>query len=186
MVSNFQSFGGAQLNHPKEDLFVTPLKPPENYSPPRVVISGVYAAAKQYRKYLLKIYTKHKVTDPSNREQLEKIQTLIAAVNVKAARSSAGKGLISEQCLVFSLFPNSDGSCELNGGVKGDLLDEGIFLKSLTRGHDTTEQLRQVARGIAPNNAFRLVGVSVKVLPATGMMASMWALRPRVPMEQRV
>ena len=186
MVSNFQSFGGAQLNYPKDDLFITPPKAPKSYSPPRVVISGVYAAAKQYRKYLLEIYTKHKVTDPSHREQLEKIQRLIAGVNVRAAHSPAGEGLISEQCLVFSLFPNSDGSCALNGGVQGDLLGEDIFLETVTQGRATTEEIRRVAQTIAPNNAFRFVGLSVKVVPATGMMGVMWALRPRVPVEPKV
>src|SRR5215469_2085852 len=116
MVSNFQSIGGAQSDIPKEELYITAARSPERYSAPRVIISGVYAAAKQYREYLLTIYTKHRITHPSNREQLQKMQKLIASVNVKAAQSPIGKGLISEQCLVFTLFPNADGTCELNGG----------------------------------------------------------------------
>lgn len=111
MVSNYQAFGGGQMSTARDELDITPPKPPSSYASPRVIISGVYAAAKQYRRYLLDIYSKHRVTDPSNVAQLEKLQLLIAGVNAKAAHSSAGNGLISEQCLVFSLFPNSDGTC---------------------------------------------------------------------------
>jgi hypothetical protein len=74
----------------------------------------------------------------------------------------------------------------LNGGVKGDLLDEGIFLESVTQGRATTEEIRRAAHTIDPNNAFRFVGLSVKVVPATGIMAAIWALRPTVPVQPKV
>jgi hypothetical protein len=91
MVSNFQSIGGEQRKV-NDRLFIAP---PSDVSSkgtrPFIVIAGVYSAAKLYRKQLRDIYTRYKVNDPSNREQLAQMQTRLANVNVKATRIGLGQ-----------------------------------------------------------------------------------------------
>jgi hypothetical protein len=79
---------------------------------------------------------------------------------------------------------NSDGSTDLLGGLKGDPLDEKIFVEVITQGMRTMEEIDEVTQKY-PDNAFRFVQMTLKIVPAQKTIIAMFEMKPTVPISEQ-